>query len=69
MADLGEGGREGKGEGGWVGYGAGKGGKEGGRKGAHLPHECLSVGANLGDDGTELGLKAHVKHAVSFVQH
>ena len=48
-----------------------KGRREGGKEGRenYLPHECLSVGADLRDDGTELGLEAHVKHAVSFVQH
>lgn len=45
--------------------------REGGKEGRenNLPHECLSVRADLGDDGTELGLEAHVKHAVGLVQH
>jgi hypothetical protein len=58
-----EGGREEGNEGGR------KGGRKGGEKRAYLPHECLSIRADLGDDGTELGLEAHVKHAIGLVQH
>lgn len=37
--------------------------------GRSSPHECLSVGADLGDDGTKLGFETHVEHPVRLVQH
>ena len=33
------------------------------------PHQCLSVRSDLLNNGPQLGLKAHVQHAVSLVKH